>query len=62
MNLMSKWGDNQIGAAWLKNSKNAKYLSGYVEIDGKKHPITLFKNSYKTEKAHPDNLIYKPFK
>jgi uncharacterized protein (DUF736 family) len=50
--------EKSIGALWLKESKNGnKYMSGVIEIDGKKHEIVIFKNTYKQEKQ-PDYKIF----
>lgn len=57
---MSQWTNNVIGAFWKKGDQS-KYLSGYIEIDGKKVPITVFPNKFKKEKKHPDFIIYKTF-
>lgn len=35
-----------------------KYLSGQVEIDGKKIKLTAFKNDYKKVEKHPDYILY----
>jgi uncharacterized protein (DUF736 family) len=51
-----------MGALWKKTNKNnKKYLSGYVEIDGKKHPVVIFSNEYKKEEKHPQFIVYQPF-
>ena len=48
-----------IGALWQHESRNgAKYLSGVIEIDGKKHDIVVFKNTFKEEAKHPDFRIF----
>lgn len=45
---MEQKKNESIGALWENEGKNGtKYLSGNVEIDGKKHPIVVFKNTYK---------------
>ena len=47
------------GALWIKESKAGnKFMSGVVEIDGKKHDIVVFKNNYKKESKHPDYRIF----
>lgn len=53
---MSKGKD--IGALWVKRSPKGEYLSGYIEIDGKKHSIVCFLNGYKKEQKHPDYKVY----
>jgi uncharacterized radical SAM superfamily protein len=57
---MSEWSENVVGAFWKKGDEN-KYLSGYVEIDGKKVPIIVFRNKFKKEKKQPDFVIYQTF-
>lgn len=48
-----------IGALWLnKSKKGQRYMSGQIEIDGKKHKIVVFKNKYKDEDKHPDYRIF----
>jgi len=48
-----------IGALWEKFSKNGNaYLTGYVEINGIRHRITVFANSFKQADTHPDFKIY----
>ena len=54
---MSKWTEQQRGAFWKKEGKNGKYLAGYVVIEGKKHPVTVFPNQYK-EKQNLFELIF----
>ncbi len=59
--VMRKWSDQQRGAFWKKNGKNGKYLAGYVVIDGKKIPITVFPNKYKEKDNQPEFVIYETF-
>ena len=48
-----------IGCLWLNESKNGnKYMAGNVEIDGVKHKIVVFKNTYKDDEKKPDYRIY----
>ena len=47
-----------IGALWINEGKNIKYLAGEIELDGNVTKIVVFKNSYKTEEKHPDYRIY----
>jgi len=48
-----------IGVLWTHESKKGvKYLSGSIEIDGKKHEIVIFKNTFKQEAKHPDFRIF----
>lgn len=52
--------DDSMGALWIKDGKNGKYMSGVVEIDGVKHNIVVFKNNYKERENQPDYRILKP--
>lgn len=48
----------KIGALWLKDGKNGKYMSGTVQEDvpaGAK--ILVFKNTYKKDDKHPDYTL-----
>ena len=55
---MSNWNERKRGAFWKKESKNGKYLSGYVTIDGKQHAVTVFPNQYKEKSNQPEFIIY----
>ena len=46
--------DDSIGALWERTGPHGKYLSGEVEVEGKKIPIIAFPNEYKKEEKHPD--------
>ena len=50
----------KIGALWLKNGKSGKFMSGEVEIDGRKYQILVFKNNYKDSDNKPDYIIHLP--
>jgi len=58
---VKKWQKQQKGAVWKKTGPNGTYLSGYVEIDGEQHRVTMFPNNYKKHQNQPDFLIYKPY-
>ena len=59
--IVKKWQKQQNGAVWKKKGPHGTYLSGYVEINGEQHRVTLFPNGYKKHANQPDFLIYKPF-
>lgn len=48
-----------IGALWLQTAQSGRrYLSGTVELDGQKHRIAVFRNTYKDpETRQPDYRI-----
>lgn len=49
-----------IGGLWLKTSKAGnKFMSGSIEIQGKKHQFVVFKNKHKAEGSnHPDYVVF----
>ena len=61
LQVMSKWTEQQRGAFWKKEGKNGKYLAGYVMIEGRKHPVTVFPNQYKEKQNQPEFIIYETF-
>jgi len=52
--------NRNIGGLWLKTSKSGnKFMSGSIEIEGKKHQFVVFKNKHKEEGSnHPDYVIF----
>ena len=58
----SNWTKNQKVAIWSKDSRNGKFMSGYVKIGDKEHKIVIFPNKYKNSDSHPEFIIYEPFK
>lgn len=44
----------RIGGLWQKEKDDRTYLSGQLEIDGKKINILIFPNDRKEKEAHPD--------
>lgn len=50
--------NKRVGAGWIKQGKKEKFISISLEIDGKKHSFTVFKNGFKKEFNHPDYVIY----
>ncbi len=52
---------NRIGALWLGEGRNGKFMSGRIELEeGKEVRILVFRNNYKEESKHPDYIIYEP--
>ena len=48
-----------IGALWARQSKNgASYLTGFIEIDGKRQEVVLFPNKKDGNDKRPDWRIY----
>lgn len=48
-----------IGALWMRTSgKGTKFLSGFLELDGKKHEIIAFANDKGGNEKRPDYRIY----
>lgn len=45
----------KIGALWLKDGQNGKYMSGTIEGIGH---VKVFKNTYKKEDKHPDYTVH----
>lgn len=56
---MSDLSSRKIGAFWVKQSNDTRYLSGQIEVNGKKIPVVLFKNQNKKLEKHPDWELYK---
>ncbi|MAR66759.1 MAG: hypothetical protein CL833_05855 [Crocinitomicaceae bacterium] len=61
----SKWRSRELGALWVKNGKNQKYLSGSVNVETmpgvtETLKIVVFtnKNREKNERA-PDYVVYR---
>lgn len=55
---MPEKNDNEVGALWLKESKQGtKYMSGKLEIGGETVYVAVFKNNYKKKDTHPDYRI-----
>jgi len=51
----------RVGALWLGEGRNGKYMSGRIELnEGQEVRILVFKNNYKEEDKHPDYIIYEP--
>ena len=48
----------KLGALWINEKGEKKYMSGVIEIHGKKTSIIVFKNDYKREDKHPYYNIF----
>jgi|TARA_R110000824_G_scaffold204158_1_gene388838 hypothetical protein len=54
----SEWAERDIGAFWTQEGKKGKYLTGYVEIEGKKIRVVMFPNRHKINEKAPDYKLY----
>jgi uncharacterized protein (DUF736 family) len=54
----SEWTEREIGAFWKRESPNQKFLSGKIEIEGKKLEVVLFSNRFKEKDNQPDYRLY----
>lgn len=57
------WKEKELGALWLREGKNTKFLSGFIKDPetGEKQQVIVFKNK-KDENTHekaPDYSIFK---
>ena len=44
---LSNWTQNKVGVFWIKNKQDGtNYLSGTVEVNGKKIPVHIYKNDF----------------
>jgi hypothetical protein len=51
----------KIGALWIGNGKNGKFMSGRIELsDDEELRVLVFKNGYKEKPSQPDYVIYEP--
>lgn len=54
-------GLNRVGALWIGEGRNGKFMSGRIELsEGQEVKILVFKNNYKDQSKHPDYIIYEP--
>lgn len=55
---MSKdnWKDRECGSLWLNQGKTTDYYSGFVNINGKKQRIVIYRNNYKNEGTNEADL------
>ena len=47
----------KVGALWKREKNGKPYLSGQIELNGKKINIFVFKNDHKEQEKHPDFVI-----
>ena len=57
-NKKSDWSKREIGAFWTRESSKGKYLSGSIELEGKKVKVVMFPNRYKDNDKKPDYVLY----
>lgn len=57
-NKKTDWSKREIGAFWTKENAKGKYLSGSLEIEGKKIKVVMFPNRYKDNDKKPDYVLY----
>lgn len=52
----------KIGALWLKEGKNGRFMSGVIKNGENENDVRIlvFRNSFKEEPRHPDYVIYVP--
>jgi hypothetical protein len=51
----------KIGALWIGNGKNGKFMSGRIELsEDEELRVLVFKNGYKEKPSQPDYVIYEP--
>lgn len=53
---------SRIGGLWLKQGRQGKFMSGEIEINGKKIQIVVFKNDKGDNPKRPDYTIHIPDK
>ena len=46
--------NDKIGALWIKSGAKGEYLSGNIEVDGKKIGVVCFRNTTKKNEKQPD--------
>lgn len=54
-----KKNENELGALWIKENNNSKYLTGYIDLGNEKLNIVIFKNKNKKSDKAPDYKIFK---
>jgi len=51
--------NDKIGALWERVGNKGPWMSGEIEIDGVKHSVVVFKNTFKEKDTQPDWNILK---
>ena len=61
----SEWRDRELGALWVRQGKNQKYLSGHLEVEtmpgvSEKIKVVVFSNKGKSKNEQaPDYVVYR---
>lgn len=51
----------KVGALWIGNGKNGKFMSGRIELsEDEEMRVLVFKNGFKEKPSQPDYVIYEP--
>lgn len=61
----SAWAKNKVGNFWIKERDGqSSYLLGFIEVDGKKQSISIYKNKFKngdSSSNEGDFVVFKNF-
>ena len=61
----NEWKQRELGALWIKEGRNQKFLSGHLTVENmpgvtEKVKVVVFSNKGKSENERaPDNVIYR---
>tara|TARA_B100002019_G_scaffold106695_1_gene91664 strand:+ start:17015 stop:17308 length:294 start_codon:yes stop_codon:yes gene_type:complete len=64
-NQNSEWRDRELGALWVRQGKNQKYLSGHLEVESmpgvsERIKVVVFSNKGKAKNEQaPDYVVYR---
>jgi|TARA_B100001094_G_C17930759_1_gene670620 hypothetical protein len=47
----SNWKERECGSLWRNDDGNKQYYSGFIEVDGKRQRIVIFRNGFKTDNS-----------
>lgn len=57
--MANNFDNEEVGAIWNKVSASGnKYMSGYVEVNGKRQDVVVFSNANKANPNAPDYRVY----